>query len=217
MNASEATVFVVDDDPAVRTALCMLLKSMKLRVEAFACARDFLRSHDPDRPGCVLADVRMPGMSGLEMQQHMRRQGDLRPVIVISGHGDVPMVVQAMKFGAVDFLEKPFRDQQLSECVQNALQIDAKNRQRRAQQKVVDRRLAQLKAGERDVLQLILQGKSNKYIASELNLSVRTIEVRRSKVMHKMGAKTLADLIRMSVQLDLSTDDDAPETPLSED
>ena len=210
MDVSEATVFVVDDDPAVRTALSMLLKSMKLRVEAFPCASDFLEANDPQRAGCVLADVRMPGMSGLEMQRQMRSRGDRRPVIIISGHGDVPMVVEAMKFGAVDFLEKPFRDQQLWECVQKALQLDERNRQQQASQEVITARLAKLKPGEKDVLRWLLAGKSNRDIATELSLSVRTIEVRRAKVMQKMEARTLADLIRLSIQSDLLKDGGRP-------
>lgn len=214
LDASEATVFVVDDDPAVRSALGMLLRSMKLRVELFPCAKDFLEAGDALRPGCVLADVRMPGMSGLEMQQHMRRQGDHRPVIVISGHGDVPMVVEAMKFGAVDFLEKPFRDRQLWDSVQQALLLDQRNRRARATQDIVAARIARLKPGEKDVLRCLLAGKSHRDIASELGLSVRTIEVRRAKMMQKMEAKTLADLIRLSIQSDLSSGDEEPQPGL---
>ena len=213
MDASEVTVFVVDDDPAVRTALGMLLKSMKLQVEAFSCAEDFLEANGSQRIGCVLADVRMPGMSGLEMQQQMRRRGDHRPVIIISGHGDVPMVVEAMKYGAVDFLEKPFRDQQLWDCVQKALRLDQSNRCEQAAQEAVAARLAKLKPGEKDVLRRLLAGKSNREIAAQLNLSVRTIEVRRAKVMQKMEAETLADLIRLSIESDLLGSGDEHQQP----
>lgn len=213
LDVSDATVFVVDDDPAVRTAIQLLLKSMKLQVEVFPCAKEFLEADDSQRAGCVLADVRMPGMNGLEMQQQMWRQGDRRPVIIISGHGDVPMVVDAMKFGAVDFLEKPFRDQQLWDCVQKALQVDRRNREKQAHQEIIAARLAKLKSGEKDVLRWLLTGKSNRDIATELNLSVRTIEVRRAKLMRKLETDTLADLIRLSLQTDLLDHGGEPQQP----
>lgn len=197
--SSEPTVFIIDDDPAARQALAVLVESMNLRVETYASAQEFLDVYDPSKPGCMLLDVRMPGVSGLELLQRLVSDKIPVPVIIISAHGDVPMVVQAMKAGALNFLEKPCRDQQLWEAIQEALRWDTDNRKQLARNARAQRRIARLTPGERDVLKMLVKGKSNKAIAAELELSVRTIEVRRAKVMRKMKAESLAELVRLAL------------------
>ncbi len=196
---NEPTVFIVDDDPAVREALMMSVRSMDLRAEAYASAQEFLDAYDRPRPGCLVLDVRMPGISGLELLGRLMREETHPPVILISGYGDVPMVVQAMKLGARDFLEKPCRDQQLWEAVQEALNWDKENRKHRVRRVGIQQRIAQLTTGEHEVLKRLVEGKPNRVIAAELGLSVRTIEVRRAKVMRKMKAESLAELVRMAL------------------
>jgi two-component system, LuxR family, response regulator FixJ len=196
---AEPTVFIVDDDPAVRQALTVLVRSMRLRTEAYESAQQFLDAFDVMRPGCLLLDVRMPGISGLELLERLCQHEARLPAIVMSAYGDVPMVVRAMKAGALNFLEKPCRDQTLWEAIQEGLKWDAANRQHAALRAKMRRRLERLTDGEKDVLQLLIEGKSNKTIAAELNLSVRTIEVRRAKLMRKMKAESLAELIRLTL------------------
>lgn len=196
---SEPTVFIIDDDPAVRQALSVLVRSMHLRAEAYESAQQYLAALDPARPGCLLLDVRMPGISGLELLEQLNREEVHLPAIVMSAHGDVPMVVRAMKAGALNFLEKPCRDQQLWEAIQEGLRWDAAHRQQMALHSKALHRLHHLTPGEREVLQLLIDGKSNKTIAAELGLSVRTIEVRRAKLMKKMKAGSLAELIRLTM------------------
>jgi len=196
------TVFVVDDDEAVRSSLRMLLKSVGLTASACASAQEFLAGYDPEQPGCIVLDVRMPGMSGLEMQQELNVRGAMIPVIFITGHGDIPMAVEAMQHGAFDFLQKPFRDQDLLDRVQRAL---ARDRQNRAQLKEKDRirqRLDSLTPREREVLDLVTRGKANKVMAAELGVSQRTVEIHRARVMEKMGATSLAQLVRMVMDLE---------------
>lgn len=193
----EPTVFVVDDDPAVRESLTMLVRSMELRVEAFDSAQAFLDAYDPSRPGCLLLDVRMPGISGLELLERLARDETHPTAVLISAYGDVPTVVRAMKAGAVNFLEKPYRDQQLWDAIQEALRRDADDRRLAAEKARLQHRLDQLTPGEAKVLDLLVQGKSNKAMAAALGLSVRTIEVRRAKVMRKMKAGSLAEMVQM--------------------
>jgi two-component system, LuxR family, response regulator FixJ len=199
---SEPTVFIIDDDPAVRQALSVLVRSMHLRAEAYDSAKQFLDNFDATRPGCLLLDVRMPGVSGLELLEQLSRDEFRRPAIVMSAYGDVPMVVRAMKAGALNFLEKPCRDQQLWEAIQEGLKWDAAHRQDVALRTKILHRLHRLTAGEHEVLRLLTDGKSNKSIAAELGLSVRTIEVRRAKLMKKMKAESLAELIRLTLFAD---------------
>jgi two-component system, LuxR family, response regulator FixJ len=196
---ADPTVFIVDDDPAVRQALAALVRSMRLRVEAYESAQQFLDAFDGSRPGCVLLDVRMPGISGLGLLEEFKREGIPLPAIIMSAYGDVPMVVRAMKAGALNFLEKPCRDQQLWEAIQEAIKWDSEQRQRVAERDKALHRLQRLTAGERDVLELLIDGKSNKTAAAELNVSVRTVEVRRAKLMKKMKAESLAELIRLAL------------------
>ena len=191
------TVFVVDDDDAVRNSLRMLLKSAGVHAEASASAQEFLSSYEVTQPGCLVLDVRMPGMSGLEMQHELNLRGATIPVIFITGHGDIPMAVEAMQHGAFDFLQKPFRDQELLDRVQRALIRDADYRARLRQTDRIRERLASLSPREREVLNLVTQGKANKMVAGDLGVSQRTVEIHRAHVMQKMEAGSLADLVRM--------------------
>lgn len=203
MNPKPASVFVVDDDDAVRNSLRLLLKSVGLPTVAFASAREYLDSWHPAQPGCLVLDVRMPGMSGLELQEELNRRGAIIPVIFISGHGDIPMAVEAIQHGAFDFLQKPFRDQDLIDRVQRALAADNANRQSLAQRDVLRQRYGSLTPREQEVLALVTKGKANKVMAGDLDISQRTVEIHRARVMEKMGAQSLAQLVRMAMDLDL--------------
>jgi len=198
---SNATVFIIDDDPGVRAGLESLLRSMNYRVVSFATGRAFLEASPPSGPCCVVLDVRLPSQSGLELQAHLKARGRTPPIVFISGHADVRSSVRAMKAGAVDFLEKPFHDQELLDAVQTAIERD------RAQISW-ERRLAELRgrfdvltARERDVFPLVVAGLPNKSIAAELSVSEITVKIHRSNLMKKMGARTLADLVRMGEAL----------------
>jgi FixJ family two-component response regulator len=191
------TIHIVDDDEAVRSALRLLIRSVGLQAQAHASAHDFLASHDRRQPGCLVLDVRMPGMSGLELQQELNQRGATIPVVFITGHGDVPMAVAAMQQGAFDFLQKPFRDQDLLDCVQRALARDAESRAGMAAHAEVRARLANLTPRETEVMQLVTRGKANKVIGADLGVSQRTVEIHRAHVMEKMGANSLAELVRM--------------------
>jgi len=203
MNPKPASVFVVDDDDAVRNSLRLLLKSVGLPTVAFASAREYLDSWHPAQPGCLVLDVRMPGMSGLELQEELNRRGAIIPVIFISGHGDIPMAVEAIQHGAFDFLQKPFRDQDLIDRVQRALAADHANRQSLAQRDVLRQRYGSLTPREQEVLVLVTKGKANKVMAGDLDISQRTVEIHRARIMEKMGAQSLAQLVRMAMDLDL--------------
>lgn len=194
---NEATVFLVDDNPSALRALTTTVKVVFPRVETFSSAAAFLAAYHPDRAGCLVLDVAMPGMSGLELQRRLIQDKVSLPVVFVTGHGNVPMAVEAMQMGAVNFLEKPVQEQQLWDSIRKALELDAKNRRRSARRRKVEEQLERLTAGERAVLNLILEGKLNKEIAAELKLSVRTIEDRRAKLMKKMDAKCLAELIQL--------------------
>lgn len=195
----EPIVFVVDDDPAMRDSLKWLLESVGLRTTTYGRAQDFLDDYRPGQAGCLLLDVRMPGMSGLHVQQKLPEHGIHLPVIIITGHGDVPMAVAAMKYGAVDFIEKPFNDQLLLDCVQHALQHDRSQRQEHNRRREVVERFESLTRREREVMELVVQGLSNKAIADALTVSRKTVEVHRAKVMDKMQAESLSDLIQMAM------------------
>ena len=199
MPQPEPTVFVVDDDRAMRDSLSWLLDSVGLRVRSYATAAEFLADHDPAQPGCLVLDVRMPGMSGLDLQAELARRGVELPPIVITGHAEVSMAVRAVKAGAIDFIEKPFSDQLLLDRVRQALQIDLEAREVRRRREDARRRLATLTAREREVLNLVVAGKANKEIASELGVSPKTVEVHRAHVMSKMCVDSLAELIRITL------------------
>lgn len=200
--ASDPTVFIVDDDQAVRDSLQWLIQSVGLNVVTFPDALSFLNHVNEDQAGCVVLDVRLPGISGLELQQKLAARGIRMPVIIVTGHGDVPMAVRAMKAGALDFIEKPFSDQVLLERVNQALELDRATRDARAEIADIERRLAQLSPREREVMSRIVAGQANKVIAIELGLSERTVEIHRAKVMSKTGARSLAELVSMVTRLD---------------
>lgn len=193
----EPTVFVVDDDQTMRGSLRWLLESLKLNVEMYSSARDFLSAYDPAKPGCLLLDVRMPEISGLQLQDILAQRQIRLPVIMISGHGDVPVAVRAMKAGALDFIEKPFNDETLLERVQAALATDARQRREAAERRTVQARLALLTPREREVLDKVVGGSPNKTIAAALGISTKTVEAHRAKVMEKMAAHSVADLSAM--------------------
>jgi two-component system, LuxR family, response regulator FixJ len=202
MQQQAATVFVVDDDEGVRNSLRFLLKSVGLATRALASASEFLDVYKPSQPGCLVLDVRMPGMSGLELQQQLNLRGAVIPVIFITGHGDIPMAVEAMQQGAFDFLQKPFRDQDLIDRIQRALERDARNRVGLDQHARIRERLDSLTPREREVLALMTCGKPNKIMAAELGVSQRTVEIHRARVMEKSGAASLAQLVRMMMDLE---------------
>jgi len=198
---AEATIAVIDDDPDIREALRGLLRSVGLRVELFASVQEFLGTARPDLPGCLILDVRLPGRSGLDLQDELAKANMQLPVIFISGHADVPMSVRAMKAGAVEFLTKPVRDQDLLDAIQLAL---ANDRARRADERSFARLRADfdtLTPREREVMVMVVAGRLNKQIAAELRLSEATVKVHRGQVMRKMRAQSLAELVRMADQL----------------
>ena len=196
------TVFVVDDDEGVRNSLRFLLKSVGHATQTLASATEFLDSYKPSQPGCLVLDVRMPGMSGLDLQEQLNLRGAVIPVIFITGHGDIPMAVEAMQHGAFDFLQKPFRDQDLIDRIQRALELDARNRAALEQHARIRERLDSLTPREREVLALMTRGKPNKIMAAELGVSQRTVEIHRARVMEKSGAASLAQLVRMVLDLE---------------
>ena len=201
MKERSPTVFIVDDDEAVRSSLRLLIKSVGLIPAALGSAREFLEKYDPAQPGCLVLDVRMPEMSGLELQEQLNRQGAVIPVIFITGHGDVPMAVEAMQAGAFDFLQKPFRDQDLIDRIQRALEKDRANRAVLSERNLIRERLESLTPREREVLEMVSSGKPNKIMAADLGVSQRTVEIHRARVMEKMGASSLAQLVRMVMDL----------------
>ncbi|HNP63672.1 MAG TPA: response regulator transcription factor [Woeseiaceae bacterium] len=198
---STSTVFIVDDDSAIRSAMQALMESVDLPHEIFASADDFLAKETRQRPGCLVLDIRMPGLGGLELQQELISRGNTLPIIFITGHGDVPMAVEAMQKGAVDFIQKPFRDQELLDRIRKALATDKKRREKRERVSQVADRLATLTKREREVFDLVVTGKPNKIIAYELDVSQRTVEIHRARVMEKMQAGSLADLVKMHMTL----------------
>jgi two-component system response regulator FixJ len=198
---TRATIFIVDDDMAVRDALKLLLRSVGQAVETYASAQEFLEAYSEDRPGCLVLDIRMPGMSGLELQQKLNERHSILPIIFITGHGDVPMAVEAMQAGAVDFIQKPFRDQDLIDRINQALEKDANNRAALGERNDIRKRLETLTPREREVLDLVVHGKANKVIAGDLKLSQRTVEIHRARVMEKMQASSLAHLVRMVLEV----------------
>jgi two-component system response regulator FixJ len=197
MNATPL-VYIVDDDKAVRDSLSMLLRSVGLNSQAFASAPEFLARYDPDALSCLVADVRMPEVSGLDLQQELVDRAIEIPIVFITGYGDVPMAVEAMKAGAIDFIQKPFRDQELLDCINTALQGERERRSREDEVIQIRKRLNTLTRRETEVLDKVVSGCANKVIAMDLGVSQRTVELHRSRVMRKMGVRSLADLVRVA-------------------
>ena len=195
----QSLVYIVDDDPDMRDSLRWLLKTVGIRAQTFASAAEFLRDFTPNGPGCVILDVRMPGTSGLDLFEELVARGDGLPVIFITAHADVPMAVRAMKSGAVEFVEKPFNRQTLLDKVQRAIKDDSERRSRMTARANLSRRFQQLTDKEREVLELIKEGRPNKEIASQLQITPRAVELRRSSLMRKLGVRSLIELLRLMV------------------
>ncbi len=203
-----STVFIVDDDEAVRDSLSFLMQSVGLPTETFDSADSFLQANPVGRAGCLLLDIRMPGMSGLELQGLLGERDIRLPVIFISGHADVPMAVRALKAGAFDFVEKPFNDQLLLDCVQRAIEADRQQRQSEAQLDEWRERMASLTPREREVMELVVDGAANKVISATLGVSLKTVEAHRARVMDKLKADSLSNLVRMCVMLKAAQSED---------
>lgn len=197
-----ATVYVVDDDPAVRDSLRWLIESLQYPVETFESAQTFLDSYTPVKQGCLVLDVRLPGMSGLQLQKKLSEDGIDLPTVIITGHGDIPMAVRALQAGALHFLEKPFRDQEVLDCVQEALELaDSKHAQRVEKEKILVH-METLTPREHEVMKAIVSGATNKGIAERCEISVKTVEVHRTRVMHKMCADSLPELVKMVLRIE---------------
>lgn len=195
-------MFVVDDDEPVRDAIGMLLDTVDVPFETYPSAQAFLDAYDNSRRGCLVLDIRMPGMSGLELQQRLVEMNSALPVVFITGHGDIPMAVEAMKRGAVDFIRKPFRDQELLDRVHEALGVEAGRRAEAADLETIRSRVATLTPREHEVFERVADGQANKVVAIDLGISERTVEIHRSQVMQKTGSRSLADLVRMKLTLE---------------
>ena len=205
MKDTDAIVFVVDDDSSIREAIESLVKLAGLRVETFGSAQEFLRSKRADLPGCVVLDVELPGLSGLDLQRELATHGIKLPIIFITGYGDIPMSVRAMKAGALEFLTKPFRDQDLLDAIQQALERDRAARQHSREIAELRERFDALTSREREVMSLVVAGWLNKQIGFELKISEITVKIHRGRVMNKMGAESLAELVRMTERLEIPT------------
>jgi RNA polymerase sigma factor (sigma-70 family) len=199
-STSEPIVIIVDDDAGVRNAIRLLVRSIGLQAETFGSGREFLDAFDPDRPGCLVLDVRMPGMSGLEVQKRLLKRRASIPIIFVTAHGDVPMAVDAVKAGALDFVQKPFRDQDLIDRIQEALDQDKRMRRDSADRQEIEQRIESLTPRELEVMDMVVAGNPNKVIAIDLGLSERTVEIHRARVMEKMQADSLPHLVRMVVK-----------------
>lgn len=192
----EPTVYIVEDDDAVRDSLQLLLESVGMPVATFPRADVFLEAYHPDMAGCLVLDIRMPGINGMELQRKLNTQHSTLPIIFVTGHGDVPMAVEAMQQGAVDFIQKPYREQELLDKIQQAMEMDAEHRQQLQEQHKIQERIDALTPRESEVMELMVEGKANKAIAFDLDISQRTVEIHRARVMDKMDAKSLAQLVR---------------------
>ena len=203
MTAQQPTIHIVDDDQDVRESIRLLMESVGLPVATYASAQEYLERFSPDQNGCLVLDVRMRGMSGLDLQRHLQAFAAHPPIVMISAHGDVPMAVRALQAGAVDFLEKPFNDQALLDAVHRAIQQDALRRGEASRLAEIKERIARLTPREAEVMRRVVDGQRNKVIASEMNITQSTVEVHRARVMEKMEARTLSELMRMLVTLEI--------------
>ena len=204
-----AYVYIVEDDDAVRDSLLMMLESIGRKVQAFSNADTFLQAYSQDMAGCIVLDIRMPGMNGMELQRKLNELNSILPIIFVTGHGDVPMAVEAMQQGAVDFVQKPYREQELLDKISQAMDLDEENRSSLQQRQLILEHMHDLTPRERDVMRLMVEGKANKVIAIDLDISQRTVEIHRARVMEKLTANSLAHLVRMylAVETELPTDD----------
>jgi two-component system response regulator FixJ len=200
------TVFVVDDDEGVRDGLSLLLATVGQPCELYESAHDFLQAYDRDKRGCLVLDIRMPRMTGLDLQAKLIEMGASPPIIFITGHGDIPMAVEAMRRGALDFIRKPFREHDLLERINEALNLDEGAHKRALDAQVLDDKLSSLSEREIEVFELVADGKMNKVIAADLGISERTVEVHRGQVMKKLGVRTLAQLVRVKIEMDLNAE-----------
>ncbi len=201
--AQSPTAYVVDDDEAIRTLWRWLMESNGIAVRTYATAMEFIEGYDSDTPGCLVLDLRLPGMSGLELQDYLKKRGIEMPIVFVTAHGDVATAVTALKGGAVDFIEKPFSYRQVLSIIEKAFQRDAENRGRRVRHLRAASRMAMLTERERAVLQRVIEGKQNKVIAGELDISVKTVEFHRSKLMEKMGVNSVAELVQLTLGFSL--------------
>ena len=202
MTDKNETVFIVDDDEAVRESLSFLLKSVDIQSQSFASGDEFLGAYKPDWEGCILLDIRMPGISGMEVQRRLVEQDCTLPIIFITGHGDIPMAVEAMHLGAHDFVQKPFHDQELLDRIQAALTARREVQDKVAQKRIVQEHFGTLTPRETEVMAAVAKGHANKVIAMDLELSQRTVEIHRARVMEKMRVRSLAQLVKLAVLLD---------------
>lgn len=199
---TEATVYLVEDDDAVRDSLQMVLESVGHKVVAYSRGDAFLEDFSTDMAGCMVLDIRMPGMNGMELQRQLNSRNSILPIIFVTGHGDVPMAVEAMQKGAVDFVQKPYREEELLGKIQQAIAADAESRAELAEKHKIVERLQELTPREKQVMDLMIEGKANKVIAFDLDISQRTVEIHRARVMEKMGVRSLAHLVRMVMAVD---------------
>ncbi|MHC4842883.1 MAG: response regulator transcription factor [Planctomycetota bacterium] len=210
MDKYEPVVYVVDDEKQIRESLGMLLKTMELSVKMYSNAQDFLKDYNPEQHGCLVLDVRMPGMSGLELQAQLASERINIPIIIITGHGDVPMAVQAIKVGALDFIEKPFREQELLDSIQKAIKLDAKNKENRAEQERWKKIFSTLTPREREIVRELVVGKANKLIAYELGISPKTVDFHRANILDKLGVDSVVELVRLIQKLKIGIEITSP-------
>lgn len=202
MTQDTARVYIVEDDEAVRESLQLILESIGYRVATYESANQFIEAWNAEMAGCLVLDIRMPGMNGMELQRRLNERNSILPIIFVTGHGDVPMAVEAMQQGAVDFVQKPYREQELLEKIERAFRLDSDNRESLQSKQEIAARLSSLTPRELEVLRLMVEGKANKVIAIDLNISQRTVEIHRARVMEKLGANSLAHLVRMVMAAD---------------
>ncbi len=213
MTISDATVFIVDDDPLIRDSLGQLIKSVGLKADTFSSARAFLDTELPDTPSCLVLDIRMPGLSGLDLQDELVKRGISIPIIFITGHGTVPMSVRAMKAGAMDFLQKPFEDQELLDIIFHAIEQHRKTRIEQAEIHEIEQRIISLTSREYEILVLVTAGMLNKLIAHDLKMNENTVKTHRSRIMQKMAVKSLAELVRATEKIGIHSPKAIPDKP----